>query len=185
MDARIIKTTNKIKDALLLILRTKKVNEVSISEICKTAKVNRNTFYAHFATPEAVFDEIAEEYLSEEYALLEQASTTKEIVVTACKYIKEHSNKNLILLENRALQFFIEKGVEYEEKNPIYIVDNKEKRLTPEVVHMIHTYIVSGAVAIIKEWLYSGMKESPKKIGETVDLIITSLIAGIKQHPRG
>ena len=181
MDARIIKTKNKIKDALLLILRTKKVNEVSISEICKTAKVNRNTFYAHFATPEAVFDEIAEEYLSEEYAILEQASTTKEIVVTACKFIKEHSQKNLILLENRAIQFFIEKGIEYGEKNPIYVVDNKEKRLTPEVVHMIHTYIVSGAVAIIIEWLHSGIKESPEDLGEKIDYITAALIAGVNQ----
>ena len=185
MDARIIKTKNKIKDALLLILRTKRLNEVSISEICKVAKVNRNTFYAHFATPEAVFDEIAEEYLSEEYALLEQASTTKELVVTACKYTKEHSNKIFILLENRALQFFIEKGVEYGEKTSTYVVDDKDKKFTPEVMHMIHTYIVSGAVAIIIEWLHSGMKESPKEIGETVDLISTSLIAGIKQHPKG
>lgn len=185
MDARIIKTKNKIKDALLLILRTKRLNEVSISEICKVATVNRNTFYAHFATPEAVFDEIAEDYLTEEYALFNNCTTTKDVVVTACKHIMRHSNKILILLENRALQFFIEKGVEYGEKTSIYVVDDKDKKFTPEVMHMIHTYIVSGAVAIIIEWLHSGMKESPKEIGETVDLISTSLIAGIKQHPKG
>jgi len=181
MDARIIKTEKKIKEALFFILQTKKIYEVSITEICKRAKINRNTFYAHFASPEAVLDAIAEDYLSDEYKVLENHTKTKDIVITACRYIKSHSNENLILLSNTTEKAFIEKGVTYSKNAPFYTIDNRDKRVSPKRFKMIHTYIINGAVAIIKEWLYSGMKESPEEIGEMVDYITTSLIRGINQ----
>ena len=181
MDARIIKTKKKIQEALFLILQNKKIHEVSISEICKKANINRNTFYAHFSTPETVLDSIAEEYLSEQYNMLNRCSTTKEIVVTACKYIALHKKKNLILLENLALESFVARGVDYAAHSMLYVVDNKEERFTPEEIHMIHTYICSGAVAIIMDWLYSGMKESPEIIGERIDYITTRLVKGINE----
>ena len=181
MDARIIKTKQKIKETLLYILQTKKIYEVSITEICKKAKINRNTFYAHFATPEAVLDAIAEDYLSEEYKELENQTKTKDIVVAACRYIKSNANKNLILLSNCTEKVFIEKGVAYSKNAPFYTIDNGNKKLSPENIKKIYTYIVNGAVSIIKEWLYSGMKESPEELGETVDYITTSLIKGINQ----
>ena len=184
MDARIIKTKNKIKEGLLDILQTKRLNEVSISEICKKARVNRNTFYAHFATPEAVIDEIAEEYLSEEYALFNSCTTTKDVVITACKHIMGHAKKNILLLNNRPLHSFIERGVEYGTSTPIYVIDNSEKRYTEKELKMIHTYIVSGAVAIILKWLYSGMKESPEEVGERVDFISSALVTGINQSSK-
>ena len=180
MDARIIKTKKRIKDTLLFILQNKKLHEVSISEICKRAKINRNTFYAHFATPEAVLDEIAEEYLAEEYLLLNRCSTSKEAVITACKYTKQHAQTNAVLLENHSTKTFVDRGVNYSVDSPIYIIDNNGIYFSEEI-EMIHTYIVNGAVAIIKEWIYSGMKESPEEIGEKIDYITTCLIAGINR----
>ena len=179
MDARIIKTKNKIKESLIQLLQTKKLNEVSISEICKKAKINRNTFYAHFATPEAALDEIAENYLSEEYALLNQCSTSKELVITACKYTKQNAKLNLLLLENRALKEFVNSGVEYARRTPAYVILNQDERYSLKEMDQINTFIVNGSVAIIKNWLYDGMKESPEEIGELVDRINTSLINGL------
>lgn len=179
MDARIIKTKEKIKEALLSILHTKNISDISISEICKKAKINRNTFYAHFATPEALLDEIANAYLTAEYDLLNHCSSTKEIVVTACEYIKKNAALNLILLENRTLEYFIDRGVNYANETPIYIIDNKDGRFTPDEIRSINTYLVNGAVSIIKEWLCTGMKESTEVIGERVDYITSSLIKGI------
>jgi len=163
----------------MLILQTKKIYEVSVSEICNKAKINRNTFYAHFATPEKVLEEIADEYIAEERNLLDSCTTTKEIVIAACRYIKAHAKENIILLSNGVEKQFIEKGVDYSIAAPIYVIENKKQQLSPKQIKMINTYIVNGAVAIIKEWLYSEMKESPEEIGEMVDFITSSLIAGI------
>ena len=181
MDARIEKTKRKIKDALFAILEKKAIADVTISEICQKAKVNRNTFYAHYATPEKVLEEIANEYISEEYKVLNACTTTKETVIAACEYTKRHAAENSILLTNTPEELFIGKAIDYSLASPVYLIDNNGEDLSPKQIKMIHTYIVNGAVAIIKEWLYSGMKESPEEIGETVDYITTSLIKGIHQ----
>ena len=179
MDARIEKTKRKIKDALFSILEKKAIADVTISEICLKARVNRNTFYSHFDTPEKVLEEIMDEYLAEEYKVLNAYAATKEIVIAACEFTKKHAKENIVLLSNLSEKLFIEMGVNYSVASSIYIIDNKEGKLSPKQIEMIHTYIVNGAVSIIKEWLYSGMKESPEEIGETVDYITTSLIKGI------
>ena len=183
MDARIEKTKRKIKDALFTVLKKKAIADVTISEICQKAKVNRNTFYAHYATPEKVLEEIAEEYIAEEYKVLNACTTTKEIVIAACEYTKKYSTEIIILLSNTPEELFIGKGITYSIASPIYTIDNKGRELSPKQVEMVHTYIVNGAVAIIKAWLYSGMKETPEEIGETVDYITTSLIKGINRYP--
>ena len=175
------KTKKKIKQALLSLLEKKRITDLSISEICKKAHVNRNTFYAHFATPEKVIDEIADDLTNEEFKLLRARRTTKEIVIAACEYTKAHANENRILLSNGGEKYFIEKSIEYSVKAPIYIINNDDNKLTSKQIEMVHTYIIHGAVAILKEWLYSGMKESPEEIGEMVDRISSSLIAGINR----
>ena len=181
MDARIIKTTKRIRDTLLLILQNKKLNDVSISEICRRARINRNTFYMHFASPEAVLESIADELISEEYKILENHTKTKDIVIAACQFIKEHAKENIILLSTGIEKEFIERGINYSHNAPFYTIENADEGYSPKHIKMIHSYIVNGAVAIIKEWLYSGMKESPEEIGETIDTITTCLIAGINQ----
>lgn len=42
------KAEQKIKDALYVILQTKRIDETNVSKICKNAKVSRTAFYAHF-----------------------------------------------------------------------------------------------------------------------------------------
>ena len=179
MDARIEKTKRKIKNALFAVLDKKAIADVTISEICQKANVNRNTFYAHFATPEKVLEEIADEYISEEYKVLNACTTTKEIVIAACKYTKNHATENIILLSNAPEELFIGKAVNYSIGSPLYYIDDNDVQLSPKEIKMMHTYIVNGAVAIIKEWLYSGMKQTPEEIGETIDYITTSLMKGI------
>jgi len=181
MDARIVKTKKKIKDTLFCILEKKPIADVSISEICNKAKINRNTFYAHFTTPEKVLEEITEDYISEQYKVLNKYGTKKEITIAACEFIKAHAKENFILLSNTSEKYLIDIGIKYSAASPIYVIYNKSEGLSPKQLEMIHTYIVNGAVAILKEWLYSGMKEAPEEIGETVDMITTSLIRGINQ----
>ena len=47
-DLRVIKTKNAIYDALINLLKDNLFEEIKVSDICKTALINRSTFYAHF-----------------------------------------------------------------------------------------------------------------------------------------
>ena len=57
-DRRIKMTKRILKDALIDLMRTKHINEISIKKICETADVNRSTFYHHYQSPEELYDDI-------------------------------------------------------------------------------------------------------------------------------
>ena len=71
-DLRIVKTKDALHQALLQLLNDKDLDEISITEICKKAKINRGTFYLHYGQIEDVF----EEYFKE--ITLDLASSYKE-----------------------------------------------------------------------------------------------------------
>ncbi|WP_010272168.1 TetR/AcrR family transcriptional regulator [Paenibacillus senegalensis] len=56
-DLRVIKTKKALHKALLTLLRTKALESISVSALCREAKVNRGTFYLHYPDVGTLFDE--------------------------------------------------------------------------------------------------------------------------------
>lgn len=65
MDNRVRYTKNVLQQALLKILREKSIDRVTIKELCEEAKVNRGTFYLHYATPNDLLREIEQQFIDE------------------------------------------------------------------------------------------------------------------------
>lgn len=68
-DLRIIKTQKLIKDSLLELLKNSSLKDISVTEICEKAMVNRVTFYDHFNNKEellnSIIDDIKEDIIKE------------------------------------------------------------------------------------------------------------------------
>lgn len=63
-DKRITKTKHALKSALLQILSLQTFDTVSITELCKAAKVSRITFYTHYKDKFALLDDIFNDMLT-------------------------------------------------------------------------------------------------------------------------
>lgn len=50
VDPRTKRTLAKLEEALTSLLRTKSLGEISVSELCRTARIHRTTFYKHFSS---------------------------------------------------------------------------------------------------------------------------------------
>ncbi|WP_413236574.1 TetR/AcrR family transcriptional regulator [Oceanobacillus sp. 1P07AA] len=64
-DLRIIKTEKNIRTALFSLLKTKSLEEITVSELCRTANVNRGTFYLHYGNIQDVFKQTFEEIVED------------------------------------------------------------------------------------------------------------------------
>lgn len=60
-DSRVIKTRKALSDAMLFCLKEKRFEDISVQYICQCAKVNRATFYTHFADKYNLFAYTARE----------------------------------------------------------------------------------------------------------------------------
>ena len=68
LDNRVRYTKNVLQQALLKILQSKHIDKVTIKELCQEAKVNRGTFYLHYATPNDLLMEIEQQFIDENMA---------------------------------------------------------------------------------------------------------------------
>ncbi len=57
-DLRIIKTRERLQNALLELLSTKELKAVTVKEICTLAGISRNAFYQHYGYKEDLYDQM-------------------------------------------------------------------------------------------------------------------------------
>ena len=62
-DARFQNSERRIRDALALLLNTKRLADISVSELASKAEVSRATFYVHYDNVGDVFDELVQEVM--------------------------------------------------------------------------------------------------------------------------
>ena len=60
-DLRILKTEKLLKESLLELLKTNSLKDISVTEICDNAMINRVTFYDHFNNKEELLNSIIED----------------------------------------------------------------------------------------------------------------------------
>lgn len=57
-DLRILKTQEKLQNALLDLLKTKELKAITVREICNKAGISRNAFYQHYGYKEDLYDQM-------------------------------------------------------------------------------------------------------------------------------
>jgi len=57
-DLRILKTRERLQNALLKLLEAKELKAITVKEICDTAGISRNTFYQHYGYKEDLYDQM-------------------------------------------------------------------------------------------------------------------------------
>lgn len=103
-ENRKIRMTKKVlRDSLIELLYTKDISEVTVTELCKKADVNRSTFYSHYETLTQVLDDIEGDFLSHIpfYDPLTIAITTEQYFYQFISYIEKNPKRFIILLNNR------------------------------------------------------------------------------------
>lgn len=151
----------KIQKVFIELIQTKEINEITVSDICKKAKLNRTTFYSNYIDiydladkiKDDLFQDVLELYSSEinekkhSYDFLKLFNHIKDNQLFYKTYFKlDYDNKNN----------FIENLLDYTEFEKYY---PNEKNCEYHV-----TFFMYGLNAVIKRWLYYGCIETPEEI---------------------
>ncbi len=93
-DLRILKTQERLQNALLELLETKELKEITVKEICENAGISRNAFYQHYSYKEDLYDQMvakATEGIRDSFIpIVQDASAIKEeTIVFYAKHIVE------------------------------------------------------------------------------------------------
>lgn len=153
---------DKIERVFINLLQTKNVNEISVSEIVKLAKLNRSTFYANYIDIYDLVDKVKERMINEFFNVY-----TEETISATHSYnflkLFNHIKDNQIFYKT-----FFKLNFDYN-WNSDYLNDEMMKWFgTTENKDYHITFFKAGLNAIIQKWLDNGCKESPEEIDRII-----------------
>ncbi|GEL07378.1 TetR/AcrR family transcriptional regulator [Salisediminibacterium halotolerans] len=64
-DRRVRKSKHALKQSLVTCLKTKPLDRITVSELVRSADLNRSTFYQHFTNLDELYDELVRDTMNE------------------------------------------------------------------------------------------------------------------------
>jgi len=106
-DRRTLYTKMVIKEAYYTLLHNMPQENITVTDICKLAEINRSTFYLHYPYSDAVFDELLNE-------LLESICVETEEYISQKGFKWENFDKiYLKFIDDEKNLFLLKKGMSY------------------------------------------------------------------------
>lgn len=158
-------TTQRLHNALIILLEKKDFIDISIKEVCEKAGINRSTFYAHYEnTAELAFDmekTIIEEFESENSELftknISELPKSNDIYIddtilsVYLEFVKNH--KRIFSIYNNSM-VFNRPNNERILKETVFIPAFKAYGINDTVVmDYLFTYYMAGVNSIICKWV--------------------------------
>ena len=155
------KSQDQIEKIFLQLIQKKNIEEISVSMICKIAKLNRSTFYANYIDIYDLAEKIKKN-MEVEFANFQLSNNSKQDsdgYLNMFKYIKYNQIffKTYFKLEELSM-----------DKPTQYRIELAEKYYDNKYIDYHIEFFRAGLNAIIKKWLNSGCKETPEEINEII-----------------
>lgn len=177
-DKRSVRTRTQIKMALMVLLKNKPTDTITVSEITALAHVNRNSFYTHYKTISDVLSDIYESVF-EMFSEVFDKYSYLELIEDPYYFLKEIT---LILLENPAFAEYVMFSKD-SSKLVQDLIDSLSDIIyqkymdarndsNPSVPYLIN-FLVGGSIELIYRWHKQG-RNAP------IDMLIKSVSAMIK-----
>lgn len=173
-DRRVLRTKERLRSTLLELLKEKPIEKITPTELCRRADVNRNTFYAHYRSPEALLYTIEETLFQRIYPPVEQDSEgSKEIpplTVILQIFAQEQDLLQILCKENCAGRFH---QWIFDLCHSTLLEAWRRAGLAVDTTWKEHIFLfsITGSVAVVTNWIRSGMKESPEELSEFIQKI--------------
>lgn len=167
MNAKIKKTKQALLEAFCTLAESTPTEEISVSQLCKEAGINRTTFYRYYSIPLDVIIEAVEELTVQTlYSEGNLIRDSHELMLTLCNTF--YNNRNLVALYTRANADLMH--VFYQVM--IHRAGNLGFLAAP-----INKFIAGGVAGTIMTWIMQGCAEPPEKVAQYLTDCISKLTA--------
>lgn len=174
-DRRVQYTKKLLREALLDLLNVKELGQISITELCKLADVNRNSFYRHYTIPLDILLELEEEVFEKLSAVLRKSNNMDELIFLSCQILENDKEMSKIVF-TKADGSGILARILTSVRNHFPVEDQIE--LTPETrpyVEMAYQFGEKGSIAVIKNWVENDFFLPAERIAEIICYLVNKL----------
>ena len=166
-SARWEKTEKKIIDSAMRFISDQKKTDITVTDICKDANINKTTFYEHYQNIDSLYFALEKDYLKEIellYPLGEKTPFTSDFFIPLLTYVKE----NHVIVRRVINHYYNYESDELNEICKKFYYAGFEKCNISNKTKMKYSFIFysSGRVACIRHWIENGFTETPEEMSE-------------------
>ncbi len=175
-NRRAMNTKLLLRDGLFRLLQTKKLEKITITELCQESGINRVTFYNHYTDPRGILQELEEDMVREmhqTYSLPLTSETMLSCLENICTYLYENSHYVKVLIQY---------NTDTELTNFMNDISNRFRSVNDQLLDMpmvdadaaklITTFVGSGSYFLLAQWIMEGVEKTPAEIASIIYSII-------------
>ena len=156
------KSIETIEKVFIDLLQTRQLSEISVSDICKLAGLNRTTFYANYTDIFALADSIRDK-LEGSLAELYKEEITGGFNSNDYLKLFRHIKDNQIFYRT-----YFKLGYDDNYKIVSYDTELAKQHFQNRFINYHMEFFKSGLTKIIKMWLNGGCRETPEEMYEII-----------------
>lgn len=148
----------KIENALVELLQTKEIKDISVTDICRLARLNRSTFYANYLDIYDLTDKIRERMLADFHELYAAEALHG---YNSNDYLKlfYHIKENQLFYKT-----YFKLGFDAQFEITRYDTNYAEKYYNNKHLDYHMEFFRAGITAVIKLWLENDCRISPEEV---------------------
>lgn len=152
----------KIEKAFVELLQGKEVNEISVTDICKLADINRTTFYANYLDIFDLIDKIGERMIEDFHSLYKEEETNR---YNSNDFLKlfYHVKENQLFYKT-----YFKLGLDNHFHAYRYDTELAKKYYENKYIEYHMDYFKAGITAIIKKWLNHNCDLQPEELFQII-----------------
>lgn len=170
--------------ALTKLLASKPLGEITVTELCKAADINRKTFYNYYSDVSMVVDEIEDE-IAQEFA-----SSINKIDFLEISNEPEDIFLRLARLIEKDLEFYASVFAANEQTSLLMKIVTPLKQHLWEIFadtvghdaeefEFLLDYSISGMIAVYKTWFNTGRKQNIEDLSRKLSILTFKGIKGL------
>lgn len=155
-------SVERIEKVFIDMLQTKELNEISVSDICKQAGLNRTTFYANYTDIYGLADSIRDKLENEVSEVYQEEINTG---FNSNDYLKlfKHIKANQLFYKT-----YFKLGYDNNYRIITYDVNLAQEHFQNRFIEYHMEFFKAGITKIIKMWIQNGCEESPEDMFEII-----------------
>lgn len=174
----ILRTKTTLKKGLEELLQEKPIQQITVKELTDFVNLNRGTFYLHYRD---IYD-LLEDLENEIFASFQEMATqhTPEemngkpfpLLKDIFQFTGRHAVFCRTLLGQNVEHTFINKLKELIQEKCFHDWEIVFQEMSPQSYGMLSSYILSGCIGLIEDWLFGDMKQSPEEMAKFAESAI-------------
>ncbi|MCP1638949.1 TetR/AcrR family transcriptional regulator [Streptococcus gallinaceus] len=170
MQKRQTETKTYIRQALGQLLREEPLEQISISQICKKAGINRGTFYLHFSDKADMMEQYKEEWLAAmDIRIQEHRDQPETVILSILEFVEE--DQVFISALSQSKNFLFAQAIKDTLYRIICLYPFWEKQaylrydLPAEFAREVY---IASIESVISHWIATDFQQSPQELAQMI-----------------